>query len=356
MSGFLDILIFRCDIYQGGCSTTACLENHEKTHSPADQLLQEHTSKHTEKQQSTNIIMSRSQHWEMRAKHNTCLKVRKYTECAVCKKTVNRNNVYRHMKIHGAKQYKCVVCEKMFHHRQALNGHIQTHVEDKSGFTCSVCGQIFWGRNGFTHHKCELRLKDDRKKCHLCGKLLKKTYMKCHMRQQHEGKTFWCNKCENVYTGSNRRHQCCDNNKVRKSVDLPCMTGNALKVAPPVLSLVRNALKVAPPVLSLVRNALKVAPPVLGIVRNALKVGPPVLGLVGNALKVAPPVLGLVGNAQEEQTSKPYKCAEEEGETNDELVEDTMGKTDRVDSNELEGKGASQSEAGVLNDGVRLEF
>ncbi|XP_061569480.1 zinc finger protein PLAG1 [Cololabis saira] len=66
---------------------------------------------------------------------------------------VSKYKLLRHTATHSPeKNHKCSYCEKMFHRKDHLKNHLQTHDPHKQAFACRECGKSYNTKLGFKRH------------------------------------------------------------------------------------------------------------------------------------------------------------------------------------------------------------
>uniref|UniRef100_A0A3B3TGL9 Zinc finger protein PLAGL2-like n=1 Tax=Paramormyrops kingsleyae TaxID=1676925 RepID=A0A3B3TGL9_9TELE len=66
---------------------------------------------------------------------------------------VSKYKLLRHMATHSQqKTHQCSFCEKMFHRKDHLKNHLQTHDPNKEAFRCEECGKRYHTKLGYRRH------------------------------------------------------------------------------------------------------------------------------------------------------------------------------------------------------------
>ena len=94
--------------------------------------------------------------------------------------------------------FKCEICEKIFHNNKSIRKHIKSAHGEAKSFTCNVCNRKVETRNALDHHLKNCHEEGQKNyKCDSCGKSFKQSgYLKIHIKTIHEGqKNYKCNFC-----------------------------------------------------------------------------------------------------------------------------------------------------------------
>uniref|UniRef100_S4R5T0 Pleiomorphic adenoma gene-like 2 n=1 Tax=Petromyzon marinus TaxID=7757 RepID=S4R5T0_PETMA len=123
----------------------------------------------------------------------------------------------RHVATHSPqKTHKCPHCEKMFHRKDHLKNHLQTHNPNKLAYKCEECGKKYNTKLGFRRHVALHAAASGDLTCRVCSAQLESTptlleHLKTHASKPSAGlkeKRHTCEQCERrFYTRKDvRRH------------------------------------------------------------------------------------------------------------------------------------------------------
>ncbi|NWX56277.1 PLAL2 protein, partial [Promerops cafer] len=123
----------------------------------------------------------------------------------------------RHMATHSAqKPHQCMYCEKMFHRKDHLRNHLQTHDPNKEALHCPECGKNYNTKLGFRRHLAMHAAASGDLSCKVCLQTFESTqvlleHLKAHSRRASGGakeKKHPCDHCDRrFYTRKDvRRH------------------------------------------------------------------------------------------------------------------------------------------------------
>ena len=133
-------------------------------------------------------------------KHRFNTDGRCYYECDVCmKKFMVRSELNCHRKYHSnVKPFICTLCNQSYTRRNTLNLHIQQNHQDKSKYSCFICGKLFKIRPCLLRHLKLAHIKEEEKValCSQCPKRFKSfNDLKAHAKTHTAEKRFPCDVC-----------------------------------------------------------------------------------------------------------------------------------------------------------------
>ena len=134
-----------------------------------------------------------------------------YYECDVCfKKYIERGEFSGHRNNHlyqNNKPHLCTICNQGFARKYALNLHIQQHHQDRSNYSCFICGKLFKVRPSLLNHLKLAHIKEEERMalCSQCPKRFKsfnelKIHEKVHTVREKQEKTVPCDVCSKLFT------------------------------------------------------------------------------------------------------------------------------------------------------------
>ncbi|EHH19794.1 zinc finger protein PLAGL2 [Chlorocebus sabaeus] len=129
----------------------------------------------------------------------------------------SKYKLYRHMATHSAqKPHQCMYCDKMFHRKDHLRNHLQTHDPNKEALHCSECGKNYNTKLGYRRHLAMHAASSGDLSCKVCLQTFESTqalleHLKAHSRRVAGGakeKKHPCDHCDRrFYTRKDvRRH------------------------------------------------------------------------------------------------------------------------------------------------------
>lgn len=129
----------------------------------------------------------------------------------------SKYKLYRHMATHSAqKPHQCMYCDKMFHRKDHLRNHLQTHDPNKEALHCSECGKNYNTKLGYRRHLAMHAASSGDLSCKVCLQTFESTqalleHLKAHSRLVAGGakeKKHPCDHCDRrFYTRKDvRRH------------------------------------------------------------------------------------------------------------------------------------------------------
>ncbi|XP_067887969.1 zinc finger protein PLAG1-like isoform X2 [Heterodontus francisci] len=113
--------------------------------------------------------------------------------------------ILRHMVTHSPqKTHKCTYCEKMFHRKDHLKNHLQTHDPNKEAFKCEECGKNYNTKLGYKRHLALHAATSGDLTCKVCLQTFESTGVLLEHLKTHAGKSSSGTK--------EKKHQCdhCD--------------------------------------------------------------------------------------------------------------------------------------------------
>ncbi|XP_059837195.1 zinc finger protein PLAG1-like [Hypanus sabinus] len=130
---------------------------------------------------------------------------------------VSKYKLLRHMATHSPqKTHKCTYCEKMFHRKDHLKNHLQTHDPNKEAFKCEECGKSYNTKLGYKRHLALHAATSGDLTCKVCLQTFESTgvlleHLKTHAGKSTSGtkeKKHHCDHCDrSFYTRKDvRRH------------------------------------------------------------------------------------------------------------------------------------------------------
>ncbi|XP_078072317.1 zinc finger protein PLAG1 [Mustelus asterias] len=124
---------------------------------------------------------------------------------ACTKAFVSKYKLLRHMATHSPqKTHKCTYCEKMFHRKDHLKNHLQTHDPNKEAFKCEECGKNYNTKLGYKRHLALHAATSGDLTCKVCLQTFESTGVLLEHLKTHAGKSSSGTK--------EKKHQCdhCD--------------------------------------------------------------------------------------------------------------------------------------------------
>ncbi|XP_048452363.1 zinc finger protein PLAG1 isoform X2 [Rhincodon typus] len=102
------------------------------------------------------------------------------------------------------KTHKCTYCEKMFHRKDHLKNHLQTHDPNKEAFKCEECGKNYNTKLGYKRHLALHAATSGDLTCKVCLQTFESTGVLLEHLRTHAGKSSSGTK--------EKKHQCdhCD--------------------------------------------------------------------------------------------------------------------------------------------------
>ncbi|XP_067844638.1 zinc finger protein PLAG1-like [Heptranchias perlo] len=130
---------------------------------------------------------------------------------------ISKYKLIRHMATHcPQKSHRCSFCEKMFHRKDHLKNHLQTHDPNKVLLRCEECGKRYNTKLGYRRHRALHAATSGDLTCGVCGREFSRTeqlleHLKGHAGRPASGsreKRHGCDRCERrFYTRKDvRRH------------------------------------------------------------------------------------------------------------------------------------------------------
>uniref|UniRef100_UPI00398F0823 zinc finger protein PLAGL2 n=1 Tax=Pristiophorus japonicus TaxID=55135 RepID=UPI00398F0823 len=111
-----------------------------------------------------------------------------HPECA--KAFVSKYKLLRHMATHSPqKTHKCTYCEKMFHRKDHLKNHLQTHDPNKEAFKCEECGKNYNTKMGYKRHLALHAASSGDLTCKVCLQTFESTEILLEHLKTHSGKS-----------------------------------------------------------------------------------------------------------------------------------------------------------------------
>ncbi|XP_055490018.1 zinc finger protein PLAG1 isoform X1 [Leucoraja erinacea] len=118
---------------------------------------------------------------------------------------VSKYKLLRHMATHSPQKiHKCTYCEKMFHRKDHLKNHLQTHDPNKEAFKCEECGKNYNTKLGYKRHLALHAATSGDLTCRVCLQTFESTGVLLEHLKTHAGKSSSGTK--------EKKHQCdhCD--------------------------------------------------------------------------------------------------------------------------------------------------
>ncbi|XP_078253531.1 zinc finger protein PLAG1-like [Rhinoraja longicauda] len=118
---------------------------------------------------------------------------------------VSKYKLLRHMATHSPQKiHKCTYCEKMFHRKDHLKNHLQTHDPNKEAFKCEECGKNYNTKLGYRRHLALHAATSGDLTCKVCLQTFESTEVLLEHLKTHAGKSSSGTK--------EKKHQCdhCD--------------------------------------------------------------------------------------------------------------------------------------------------
>ncbi|XP_036387977.1 zinc finger protein PLAGL2-like [Megalops cyprinoides] len=111
-----------------------------------------------------------------------------YPPCS--KAFVSKYKLLRHMATHSSqKTHQCSFCEKMFHRKDHLKNHLQTHDPNKEAFKCKECGKSYNTKLGYKRHAAMHAAASGDLTCKVCLQSYESTPHLLEHLKSHSGKT-----------------------------------------------------------------------------------------------------------------------------------------------------------------------
>lgn len=137
--------------------------------------------------------------------------------CGICSKECkSRRSYLGHLKLHGAKEYVCSVCNYACSTRKYLKVHEQKHVpmEERIRMECKLCHRVYTNKSAFNNHRASHRKVarvEEPSVCTICAKVYSsRKYLTAHMKHFHRDScTYDCLVCRRSFKthGNLREHQ-----------------------------------------------------------------------------------------------------------------------------------------------------
>ncbi|XP_043946283.1 zinc finger protein PLAGL2 isoform X2 [Protopterus annectens] len=87
------------------------------------------------------------------------------------------------------KTHQCTYCEKMFHRKDHLKNHLQTHDPNKEAFKCEECGKTYNTKLGFRRHLTMHAATSGDLACKVCLQTFENTQVLLEHLKTHSGKS-----------------------------------------------------------------------------------------------------------------------------------------------------------------------
>ncbi|XP_052742872.1 zinc finger and BTB domain-containing protein 24 isoform X2 [Bicyclus anynana] len=125
----------------------------------------------------------------------------KMHECVVCDKKFHTKALLNgHMNMHsGSRPYSCTICRKSFASKYTYQSHLKTHLDRPRPFKCQQCDKSFFTpQNLSQHEKTHSNVKDF--VCNLCGKAFGTQHnLEVHGVVHSGSKPFVCEICRKAF-------------------------------------------------------------------------------------------------------------------------------------------------------------
>lgn len=120
--------------------------------------------------------------------------------CGICHQHFyDRNYLYKHSKIHGAKEFECETCKKRFSNKGDLGKHRRIHTGEKP-YECKMCGMRFRLSAPLIRHT-RAHTGEKPYVCETCGKCFNQKYnLNSHMRIHTGEKPYNCDTCNRKFS------------------------------------------------------------------------------------------------------------------------------------------------------------
>lgn len=120
--------------------------------------------------------------------------------CEICHQHFyDRNYLYKHSKIHGAKEFECETCKKRFSNKGDLGKHRRIHTGEKP-YECKICGMRFRLSAPLIRHT-RAHTGEKPYVCETCGKCFNQKYnLNSHMRIHTGEKPYNCDTCNRNFS------------------------------------------------------------------------------------------------------------------------------------------------------------
>ncbi|KAJ8412307.1 hypothetical protein AAFF_G00145740 [Aldrovandia affinis] len=107
----------------------------------------------------------------------------------LCNKAFSsKYKLLRHMSSHSVqKPHQCSFCEKMFHRKDHLKNHLQTHDPNKEAFRCQECGKSYSTKLGYKRHTAMHAAATGDLTCKVCQQRLETTPALLEHLRGHSG-------------------------------------------------------------------------------------------------------------------------------------------------------------------------
>ncbi|XP_035238049.1 zinc finger protein PLAGL2 [Anguilla anguilla] len=103
---------------------------------------------------------------------------------------VSKYKLFRHMATHSPqKTHQCSFCEKMFHRKDHLKNHLQTHDPNKEAFKCEECGKNYNTKLGYKRHMAMHAATSGDLTCKVCLQSYESTPVLLEHLKSHSGKS-----------------------------------------------------------------------------------------------------------------------------------------------------------------------
>ncbi|MGH0176476.1 UNVERIFIED_CONTAM: hypothetical protein FKN15_077775 [Acipenser sinensis] len=171
---------------------TALTQEEEDARSTGKALLAEREARtpRTSECEVCGVLFSSRDKLRIHAYSHTGEKPFRCSQAQCAKAFVSKYKLFRHMATHSSqKTHQCTFCEKMFHRKDHLKNHLQTHDPNKEAFKCEECGKNYNTKLGYKRHVAMHAATSGDLTCKVCLQSYESTPVLLEHLKSHSGKS-----------------------------------------------------------------------------------------------------------------------------------------------------------------------